>query len=293
MASKYWLKMYHEALYDPKLASLPDNLWRRFWECCLMAGELDQGGFLPPFNSISWTCRTGEDTLRAEFGQLAQAGLLELKLDNEKQERWFVTNFSKRQAASDTAKRMREYRKRQKEEIDTDNRYILNSNASVTGVTKSNGDILQRTITAVSKICKETLWPKTEQSYQDAAYELIGRDATIEQIAEFGEWWKVNGWHKEKPVLKNILDSWEDFKTGKIKQSVAPNGNSQTKHDTASLLVELVKTHGRHGLRAKEQLGTDDWKIVEAMGGWANVHTMTEETIKIKYYQKRKEVAYV
>lgn len=147
MASNYWLKMYHEALYDPKLAALPDNLWRRFWECCLMAGEVNEGGFLPDVGHMAWTVRESVETITAELGQLAMQGFLELKRHKDG-ERWYVSNFAKRQEPSSAAKRMKEYRKRQreekertkeKEEIDTDNRYIANSNGSVTPVTKRNG----------------------------------------------------------------------------------------------------------------------------------------------------------
>ena len=120
MGAKYWLKMYHEALYDPKLASLADNLWRRFWELCLMAGELDAGGFLPNVDDMAWTIRTDTDTLTSELGQLAARSMVEPRIDDEGEERWFVRNFAKRQAASTTAKRMREYRQRVKKEKEGD-----------------------------------------------------------------------------------------------------------------------------------------------------------------------------
>lgn len=54
MAAKYWIKLYHEILHDPKMGRLPDNLWRRCIELFLLAGELgaevdeDDKGHLPP-----------------------------------------------------------------------------------------------------------------------------------------------------------------------------------------------------------------------------------------------------
>lgn len=115
MASKYWLKMYHEALYDPKLACLPDNLWRRFWECCLMAADADEGGFLPAVEHMAWIVRVSADTLRSELGQMAQSGFVELCLDASKVERWYVTNFSKRQEAQTSTERWRKWRDRQRQ----------------------------------------------------------------------------------------------------------------------------------------------------------------------------------
>jgi DNA-binding transcriptional regulator YhcF (GntR family) len=144
MGAKYWLKMYHESLHDPKVASLPDNVWRRWWECCLMAGELNEEGFLPDVYEMAFTCRISEETIKSELSQLAQRGMLELKLDKDKSERWYVTNFKKRQAPSPTAERMREYRKRKKEAkkenqiTDTDTDTDTDTYRTVTRVTKSN-----------------------------------------------------------------------------------------------------------------------------------------------------------
>ena len=39
MPSKYWIKLYHEVLDDPKMARLPDRLYRRCIEVFLLAGK--------------------------------------------------------------------------------------------------------------------------------------------------------------------------------------------------------------------------------------------------------------
>jgi hypothetical protein len=89
-------------------------------------------------------------------------------------------------------------------------------------------DLIAQTKTAVAAISKETHWPKTEQLFTDAAYELIGRDADPEQIAAFGVWWSSNGWHNGKPALSNILDHWEDFKAGRSLRKPGKSGQKQS-----------------------------------------------------------------
>jgi hypothetical protein len=127
MASKYWIKFYIEALDDPKVARLPDNLWRRYYECCLLAGELDQDGRLPPIPHISWRLRTDEETIATEFDALARIGILDYRADNVLDGYWLVTNFAKRQAPVPGKKRVAQYRETQKKR-----QYYETSNEPVT-----------------------------------------------------------------------------------------------------------------------------------------------------------------
>ena len=116
MASKYWIKMYHEILDDPKMGRLPCNLWRRFFECCLMAGEKDEAGFLPELSDMAWRFRVDERTLHQELTALSEQGLIILKEYNPFEARWFIVNFEKRQKPSDASERVREFRKRKRNE---------------------------------------------------------------------------------------------------------------------------------------------------------------------------------
>ena len=116
MATKYWLKFFYEVVDDPKMGRLPDNLWRRFFECCAIAGELNQHGRLPPLTDISWRLRIDIGTLESEFDQLARIGLFDFRADNVLDGYWMVTNFEKRQKAMPKAEFMR--RKRDEERQD-------------------------------------------------------------------------------------------------------------------------------------------------------------------------------
>jgi hypothetical protein len=110
MASKYWIKLYHEILHDRKMARLPDHLWRRTIELFLMAGVEDNAGELPPFEDIAWDLRIPEDQLKNELNELEKLNILTYT-----GEKWVVTNFASRQAPVKADERMRQYRKRQRE----------------------------------------------------------------------------------------------------------------------------------------------------------------------------------
>ena len=109
MAGKYWIKLYHEILYDRKLASLDDHLWRRILECFLMAGEQNEEGYLPPLDDIAWTLRADTEQLETDLNELIRIGILEFKDD-----RYFVRKFSNRQEPMDKAEYMRRKRDQEK-----------------------------------------------------------------------------------------------------------------------------------------------------------------------------------
>ena len=39
MSAKYWIKLYHEILYDRKMATMSADLWQRTIQMFLLAGE--------------------------------------------------------------------------------------------------------------------------------------------------------------------------------------------------------------------------------------------------------------
>ena len=107
MAAKYWIKLYHEVLHDPKMGKLPDNLWRRVIELFLLAGETDQDGILPDVDDMAWTLRLPLEQLELELEQLQKVNIVSLV-----GEKWVVTKFSERQAAVSPAERMKRMRDR-------------------------------------------------------------------------------------------------------------------------------------------------------------------------------------
>lgn len=111
MTSYYWIKFYHEILDDPKMATLPDRLWRRFAELCLLAGRFGKSGELPDTPQLAWALRMNTDDLALDLDQLTTTGMIEQTKGG-----WLVVNFVKRQAAVGDAERKANERKRDKTE---------------------------------------------------------------------------------------------------------------------------------------------------------------------------------
>ena len=113
MTAKYWIKLYHEVLDDPKMGKLPDWLYRRCIELFLLAGRYDHDGMLPPVEDMLWTLHLPDEMkLSQALQMLAEVGVTHC--DDKGQ--WWVKNFAKRQAASTSTERVRQYRKRSRNE---------------------------------------------------------------------------------------------------------------------------------------------------------------------------------
>lgn len=104
MSYKYWIKLYHETLDDAKLGKLDDHLWRRTIEMFLLAGDQNEGGFLPKLEDMAWRLRTEEQDLEGDLRRLESKRIIEKRDD-----RWFVIKFAEHQAPmSDKERKRRE-----------------------------------------------------------------------------------------------------------------------------------------------------------------------------------------
>jgi len=122
-ANKYWMKLYHETLDDPKIGMLTDRLWRRFIECCLLAGEMGGDGDLPPLTSMAWRLRTTENELLGELEALRDHSLLVMNGANH-----HVKNFAKRQGPMSKA----DFMKRKRDQDRKDSYYtVTDGNADI------------------------------------------------------------------------------------------------------------------------------------------------------------------
>jgi len=125
MASKYWIKLYHELVDDPKVMTLRPALRWRFIETLLVAGEMDEDGYLPTVREYAWRVRDNEEIVETEFVELLDAGLL-----SRDDTRFFVTKFAERQAAVSGNERWRKWKERQQKQEyyadETDNQRTAN-----------------------------------------------------------------------------------------------------------------------------------------------------------------------
>jgi len=114
MASKYWVKLYLEIIDDYKMGKLTRTLRYRVIEMFCLAGEVNELGYLPPTEQIAWRLRENIEQLESDLIELAKVGILD-----QRNGRWFVVNFAKRQAPSPATERVQEFRKRQRNADET------------------------------------------------------------------------------------------------------------------------------------------------------------------------------
>lgn len=129
-----YVRVYLDILDDPKVGLLPDSVKWRFISCLVLAGEVNEEGFLPDMPTAAFRLRTTEETLRSELQMLAQRGLVELRLHPDGEERWFVTNFAKRQAPLSSTERSRKHRAK-KEKLSTIYSEPVDKNSDVSHTT--------------------------------------------------------------------------------------------------------------------------------------------------------------
>jgi DnaD/phage-associated family protein len=127
MTAKYWIKLYHEILDDPKMGTLPDWLWRRAIELFLLAGENDKGGLLQPVSYLAWRLRIGEGDMGKSLRALNQIGVA-----HETAEGWVITHFAERQAAVPDDERQRRKRERDRKAEDEPQKEEETRHAAVT-----------------------------------------------------------------------------------------------------------------------------------------------------------------
>jgi len=106
MTKKYWVKLYVEILEDQKMGFLSDHLWRFLVELFLLAGKEERDGALPPVEGIAWALRMSKEQVLEDLKSLAETGVVQ----EVQAGLWYVTNFSKRQAASPIQERVRRFR---------------------------------------------------------------------------------------------------------------------------------------------------------------------------------------
>lgn len=105
MASKYWLKLFHETIYDPKVMMRSPGARLRWYECLCLAGDYDQEGALPSIEHMLFVFRIPEEQLLDELSELARIGLV-TEVDGV----YHVKNWVKRQASMDGAERIARFR---------------------------------------------------------------------------------------------------------------------------------------------------------------------------------------
>lgn len=113
MPAKYWIKLYHEILDDPKMMRMDEVIFGRCIKLFLLAGKLNLGdGYLPSVEDIAWHLRLDVGEVQITLAGLEKANIV--LQDDEGN--WFVRRFAARNEAMDPADKMRRYRESQQHE---------------------------------------------------------------------------------------------------------------------------------------------------------------------------------
>lgn len=110
--SNPWLRLYREALHDPKLVTLPDRQHRAWFNCLLIA---DDTGKLPSNRDIAAHMRTTVVEAEQLICDLVEAGLIDVDAMGGAPT-YKMHGWSKRQYASDSsAERMKRHRAKKRD----------------------------------------------------------------------------------------------------------------------------------------------------------------------------------
>jgi DnaD/phage-associated family protein len=293
MATKYWIKLYHEIIDDRKMGQLPDTLWRRFVECCLFAGEMGfddddpQKGRLPDISDMAWRLRVDEKTLSDQLQDLARRGLLDYRADTVLDGYWFVVAFAARQSPMKKAEYMRRKRREDAKPEPLPNSYqsVTNGNADKIRIDKDKIQIADAAAGKVFSTYEDNIGALTPALSDSigAAIDEHGADTVQDAIREAVKY-NARSW----AYVEKVLGNWR-ANGRNPKQNGAP-----AEGDILEKILTAVSRYGRdRGMEAKETFTPDEWRTVTRMGGWYNLCAMTPDKIQISYYSARKAAAHV
>jgi DnaD/phage-associated family protein len=215
----YWIKLYHDILDDPKMAVLPDNLWRRIIELFLFAGKLYKDGNLPDTKQIAWCLRRNENELEMELKQIVSTGII-IKSETG----WFIPKFKFRQDPMTNTERVRKFREtKQHEQYNanetimeqkvtqiTDNRLQITDTDTESPTTKNNYLYYEQEIGLITPTIADfiDLYEKelSPEYVHDAIYEAVKHSGrTMAYVKKVLDTWKKNG-KKENPQRLNTVN---------------------------------------------------------------------------------------
>ena len=251
----YFLKLHYDILDDWKVGTLPDSLKWRFIQCLCVAGEEFNDGLLPEISQFAFRIREEPSALHADMARLSNNGLVELVPMEEEPDRWFITNYKKRQARIPPKKKQRDYRarERQKEmaksdapvtpslperydsvtirntEVDIDIEVEENRREVYVDSAHAENTPPNEVMSAIACVVKETLAPGfNEDKFETAARAIIALDAE-DMIAGFSPWWERNSYYSDngKPSIKSFLDEFQNYIDG-VERTASPTNEQLT-----------------------------------------------------------------
>lgn len=173
----FWIKLYHEIIDDPKMATMPDRLWRRSIELMLLAGRYskDKTGDLPETRQLAWAMRMSTDELQLDLDQLTLTGIIKRTPTG-----WNIVNFEKRQkAASDLERKQQERSRKQSQQYYED---VTGLSRNVTQSTENRLTEYREQRTDENIAEPEDIFDKTKRIIESLTGFPLSGDADIKSI---------------------------------------------------------------------------------------------------------------
>jgi hypothetical protein len=105
-----WLRLWHDALDDPKVQGLPCDDFRGWINCMIAASRNDPRGQLPPLAELTFCLRLTLEQIEGLCARLQHRGLLDRLADGT----FVIHNWAERQFESDNStERWRKWREKQ------------------------------------------------------------------------------------------------------------------------------------------------------------------------------------
>lgn len=255
MASKYWLKLFHETIYDPKIMMRSPGARLRWYECLCLAGDFDRDGELPPIENMIYVFRISKDQLMGELQELQSSGLF--TLDNGT---YFITNWHNRQkamAGSERTSRFRETERKREyyepvtEEKRTCNEPVTNCYTDIDKEEIKIKDTEKSNHRFVGEFLRISEIPGISSEYQGKRLCEFRDKFSEEKLLEFADWCNGKIFTIEDALksAKTALPNWKSTngiskKTGKTVADLIPQ---QTEEE-----IQLLRQQLQEEKRARE-----------------------------------------
>lgn len=103
-----WFRFYHEALFDPKIQSLPGDAFKTWANILCVASLQKERGVLPPIPDVAFHLHLSLDAAQAVIDDLLVRGLLDITDEGLMPHNWNERQYDR----TPGAKRQKEYRDR-------------------------------------------------------------------------------------------------------------------------------------------------------------------------------------
>lgn len=227
MTSPYWAKLWIEILDDPKVANMPDWLFRRFIFFVLAAKEYDNDGLLQPVSDLAWRLRIGNDACTEALEALSKIGVTRETADG-----WELINFAKRQNReySDTPDAIRQRKHREKEDVTKKRDTSLSVSASVSDSISDSDSLTQKNIFSLYQKEIGLITPMIAEDLKDAEKEYP-EDYITDAIHE-----AVKRNKRSWGYIASILKTWK----AQGHKSIGGNGNGKKAITDIHVAVDAI-----------------------------------------------------